>query len=80
MDVPVLIIGAGPSGSTTALHLGRLGIKCLVVSKHSSTAKTPRAHILNQRAGEVLRDAGLDPALEEIAVSADGGDPLRRLK
>lgn len=72
MDVPVLIVGAGPSGATAALHLGRLGIKSLVVSKHKSTANTPRAHIFNQRAMEVLRDAELEPALEKIGTPADG--------
>lgn len=69
-DVPVLIVGAGPSGATLALLLGRLGIKSLVLSKHRATANTPRAHIFNQRAMEVLRDAGLEPALREVACDA----------
>ncbi|CBF84430.1 hypothetical protein AN9029.2 [Aspergillus nidulans FGSC A4] len=60
MDVPVLIIGTGPSGATAALHLGRLGIKSIVVSRHRGTANTPRAHIFNQRAMEVLRDAEIE--------------------
>jgi hypothetical protein len=60
MDVPVLIVGTGPSGATAALHLGRLGIKSIVVSRHRGTSNTPRAHIFNQRAMEVLRDAGIE--------------------
>ncbi|KAL2871260.1 FAD binding domain-containing protein [Aspergillus lucknowensis] len=70
MEVPVLIIGAGPSGSTTALLLAQMGIKSLVVSKHSGTANTPRAHIFNQRAMEVLRSAGLEEQLMGIACPA----------
>lgn len=67
MNVPVLIIGAGPSGATAALHLGQLGVKTLVVSRHRGTANTPRAHIFNQRAMEVLRDAGIEDRCYESA-------------
>jgi len=72
MEYPVLIIGAGPSGATTALLLARLGIKSLAISRHRSTANTPRAHIFNQRAMEVLRDAGLEQILSRIASPAHG--------
>ncbi len=75
MDFPVLIIGAGPSGATTALHLARLGIKSLFISRHRGSANTPRAHIFNQRAMEVLRDAGLEEQLAPIASPASG-EPL----
>jgi len=67
LEVPVLIIGAGPSGATTALLLGRMGIKSMSISRHRSTANTPRAHIFNQRAMEVLRDAGIEGQMNEIA-------------
>lgn len=70
--VPVLIIGAGPSGATLALLLARQGVKSLAVSKHRGSANTPRAHIFNQRAMEVLRDAGLEDVLRDIATPASG--------
>lgn len=73
MDVPVLIVGAGPSGATTALHLARLGVRSMVLCRHRGTANTPRAHIINQRAMEVLRDAGLESRLSEVATGAHGG-------
>lgn len=66
----VLIVGAGPSGATLALHLGKLGIKSVFLSRHKGTANTPRAHIFNQRAMEVLRDAGLESAVSKIASPA----------
>lgn len=67
---PVVIIGAGPAGATLALHLGKLGIKSLFISRHRGTANTPRAHIFNQRAMEVLRDAGLEERVAAIASPA----------
>jgi 2-polyprenyl-6-methoxyphenol hydroxylase-like FAD-dependent oxidoreductase len=70
MDCPVLIVGAGPSGATLALHLGLQGVKTIVLSRHRYTANTPRAHIFNQRAMEVLRDAGLDDRLSQVASPA----------
>lgn len=76
MDCPVLIIGAGPSGATTALVLARMGIKSMAISKHRKTANTPRAHIFNQRAMEVLRDAGLQEQLDKVATPAHGKDPI----
>ena len=70
MDIPVLIIGAGPSGASLALHLGLQGIRTIVISRHSGTANTPRAHIFNQRAMEVLRDAGLERRASAAASDA----------
>ena len=70
MDTPVLIIGAGPSGAALALHLGLHGIRTIVISRHSGTANTPRAHIFNQRAMEVLRDAGLERRASAVASDA----------
>lgn len=78
MEYPVLIIGAGPSGATTALILAQMGIKSLAISKHRNTANTPRAHIFNQRAMEVLRDTGLQKQLDNVATPAHGED-LRKV-
>ena len=60
-DVDVLVIGAGPMGATTALALASYGVKVRMVNRYNWTANTPRAHITNQRAVEVLRDLGVEP-------------------
>jgi 2,4-dichlorophenol 6-monooxygenase len=60
----VLIIGAGPTGSTTALALANSGVRCHIVSRGNWMADSPRAHITNQRANEVFRDLGIS---EDIA-------------
>lgn len=57
-ETDVLIIGTGPAGSATAALLSSYGIENMVVNRYRWLANTPRAHITNQRAMEVLRDLG----------------------
>ena len=59
-DSDVLVVGTGPMGATTALALATYGVRVHVVNRYNWTANTPRAHITNQRAVEVLRDFGLE--------------------
>ena len=61
----VLIIGTGPAGSATAALLSTYGVENMVVNRYRWLANTPRAHITNQRAMEVLRDLG--PEVEDEA-------------
>jgi 2-polyprenyl-6-methoxyphenol hydroxylase-like FAD-dependent oxidoreductase len=68
--IPILIIGAGPAGATLALHLGKQGVKSVFISRHRATANTPRARIFNQRAMEVLRDAGVEDKARAAASDA----------
>jgi 2,4-dichlorophenol 6-monooxygenase len=59
-DVDVLVVGAGPMGATTALALASYGVRVMMVNRYNWTANSPRAHITNQRAVEVLRDLGVE--------------------
>jgi len=54
----VLILGTGPAGSATAALLSSYGVDNMAVNRYRWLANTPRAHITNQRAMEVLRDLG----------------------
>ncbi len=58
IETDVLIIGTGPAGSATAALLSSYGIENMAVNRYRWLANTPRAHITNQRAMEVLRDLG----------------------
>ena len=53
-DTDVVVVGTGPMGGTTALALATYGVRVHVVSKWNWLANAPRAHIINQRAVEVL--------------------------
>lgn len=59
-DIDVLVVGAGPMGATTALALASYGVRVRMVNRYNWTANTPRAHITNQRAVEVLRDLDVE--------------------
>lgn len=66
--IPVLIIGAGPSGLAASLLLQRYGVDALTVTRFGWTAHTPRAHHLNPRCMEVMRGLGLAGRLAERAM------------
>ncbi|GAA0526202.1 FAD-dependent oxidoreductase [Saccharopolyspora subtropica] len=58
--VPVLIVGAGLSGLSTAVFLGLHGTRSLVVERHASTSSHPKARGQQQHTMEALRLAGLE--------------------
>jgi FAD binding domain-containing protein/aromatic ring hydroxylase-like protein len=57
--VPVLIVGGGGAGLTASMLLARQGVEHLLVSARATTSDLPKAHVLNQRAMEVLDDVGV---------------------
>ena len=58
-DVPVLIIGAGPTGLTAALELSRLGIGVRIVDRAPVPSLTSRALGVQARTVELLRVRGV---------------------
>jgi 2,4-dichlorophenol 6-monooxygenase len=64
-EVPVLIVGGGGAGLTSSMLLARMGVDHLLVSARPQTSDLPKAHVLNQRAMEVLDDAGVAGAIAE---------------
>ena len=67
VEVPVLIVGAGPAGLALSLSLRRYGVDHLLVERHAGTAHTPRAHIINQRTIEILRRLGVSERFQAVA-------------
>ncbi len=58
-EVPVLIVGGGGAGLTASMLLSQLGVESWLVNARPTTSDLPKAHVLNQRAMEILRDTGV---------------------
>jgi 2,4-dichlorophenol 6-monooxygenase len=69
-QVPVLIVGGGGAGLTASMLLARHGVDHLLVSAKPGTSDLPKAHVLNQRAMEVLEDCGVAEAIAERSTPA----------
>ena len=69
VEVPVLIVGAGPAGLALSAALSRYGVGHLLVERHRGTAHTPRAHIINQRTVEILRQQGISDRFHAVATT-----------
>lgn len=67
IEVPVLVVGAGPAGLTTTALLATYGVRTLTITKYQGTANSPRAHITNQRTMEVFRDLGIEGRVLALA-------------
>src|SRR5258708_12560140 len=67
VEVPVLIVGAGPAGLALSVALSRYGMGHLVVERHRGTAHTPRAHIINQRTIQIFRHLGISDRFHAVA-------------
>ncbi|SDR85356.1 FAD-dependent monooxygenase [Microlunatus soli] len=62
-QVPVLVVGAGLAGLSTAMFLGMHGITSLVVERHATTATHPKARGQMPTVMEAFRVAGIDDAV-----------------
>jgi 2,4-dichlorophenol 6-monooxygenase len=76
-DTDVVVIGLGPAAGTAALALASYGVRVHAVTMFPWVANSPRAHITNQRAVEVLRDLGVEEEAKKYATPWDQmGDTL----
>ncbi|WP_298168343.1 FAD-dependent monooxygenase [Novosphingobium sp.] len=59
LDVPVVIVGAGPAGLTSAMLLARLGVDSLILERRNERSDHPRAHYINTRTMELFKQWGV---------------------
>lgn len=72
IEIPHLIVGAGPVGLTAAHLLAHDGRRCLVAERRDGPLRHPAAHVVNARTLEIFRQAGLDmQAIDAIAHAPD---------
>ncbi len=72
--VPVLIVGGGVVGLSTALFLAEQGVQALVVEKHAGTAIHPRARGFHASTIELFGSSGLADEIDRVATSLGGGE------
>jgi putative polyketide hydroxylase len=59
-EVPVLVVGGGPAGLTTAVTLARHGVDVLLAERRREPSGLPRATVISTRSMELLRSWGLE--------------------
>lgn len=69
-EVGVLVAGGGSVGLAAAVFLARHGVHALVVEREPGPRAHPRATGIGLRTLELLREAGLDRAMEEVAITS----------
>jgi putative polyketide hydroxylase len=71
VEVPVLIVGGGPTGLTASVLLSRSGVASLTVERHPGTSIYPRAIAINTRSMEIFRGLGLEGQIRAAGFDAE---------
>jgi len=71
MDSDVLIVGAGPTGLTLAVDLGRRGVRCTLIEQKERPAFLPKMERINARSMEIYRRMGLAQKIRAAGLRPD---------
>jgi 2-polyprenyl-6-methoxyphenol hydroxylase-like FAD-dependent oxidoreductase len=71
MDSDVLIVGAGPTGLTLAIDLGRRGVRCTLIEQKAEPAFLPKMERINARTMEIYRRMGLARPIRAAGLRPD---------
>lgn len=72
-QIPVVIIGAGPTGLTAALLLASYGVRSVIVERADAPLDIPRAIVLDDEGARTLQVFGADKTyVEPLTVEGDG--------
>jgi 3-(3-hydroxy-phenyl)propionate hydroxylase len=80
--VPVVVIGAGPTGASTAIMLGQRGVRCLVLERRPQVYPLPRAVHFDDEVFRIFADLGLADEVAAISRPITGmrlTDPRHRV-
>jgi 2-polyprenyl-6-methoxyphenol hydroxylase-like FAD-dependent oxidoreductase len=70
-DTDVLIVGAGPTGLTLAIDLGRRGVRCTLIEQKAKLAFLPKMERINARSMEIYRRLGLSQKIRAAGLRPD---------
>jgi 2,4-dichlorophenol 6-monooxygenase len=59
-EATILIVGSGPAGLFASLLFAKNNIRSIIIERHGIRTGQPKAHAINPRSLEILRQAGLD--------------------
>lgn len=76
LRVPVLVVGAGLAGTSTALFLGLHGTSSLLVERHPSTSTQPKARGQTWHTMEALGIAGVADRVRDAGYDLSLGMPI----
>jgi 2-polyprenyl-6-methoxyphenol hydroxylase-like FAD-dependent oxidoreductase len=71
INTDVLIVGAGPTGLTLAIDLGRRGIRCTIIEQKEAPAFLPKMERANARTMEIYHRMGLAGRIRAAGLRAD---------
>src|ERR1019366_9435964 len=71
MNTDVLIVGAGPTGLTLAIDLGRRGIRCTIIEQKEAPAFLPKMERANARTMEIYRRMGMADRIRAAGLPAE---------
>jgi 2-polyprenyl-6-methoxyphenol hydroxylase-like FAD-dependent oxidoreductase len=71
MDSEVVIVGAGPTGLTLAIDLGKRGVRCTLIEQKAQPAFLPKMERVNARTMEIYRRMGLAQQIRAAGLRAD---------
>lgn len=71
-EVPVAVIGAGPTGLVTALLLASYGVRSVIFEKNAEPMDIPRAIVLDDEGARTLQVYGGDESFIPLCVLGDG--------
>ncbi|MEL6233360.1 MAG: bifunctional 3-(3-hydroxy-phenyl)propionate/3-hydroxycinnamic acid hydroxylase [Pseudomonadota bacterium] len=70
--VPVLVVGAGPTGLTVANLLASYGVECILLERESAPLNLPRAIVLDDEGARTLQAIGLEESYIAATTASHG--------
>jgi 2-polyprenyl-6-methoxyphenol hydroxylase-like FAD-dependent oxidoreductase len=70
-DFDVIVVGAGPTGLTLTIELGRRGVRCLIIEREPTPAPWPKMDRSNARTMEIFRRLGIADRVRALGYPED---------